>query len=285
MLIFGTIGVFVKQVQLASSEIAFLRAVIGSLFLVFASLFVKQKLSFTAIRENFVLLFVSGTAIGVNWILLFEAYKYTSVSNATISYYFAPVFVIILAPFVLKEKLTITKVLCVTAAMIGLLLVVNIRSVSSGSAGNNLLGIGYGLAAAVLYASVILMNKFIKKLSGFETTLVQLATGAVVLLPYILLKENINLQAVNSISVIYILILGIVHTGIAYFLYFTSVKALKGQTIAVLSYIDPISAVIFAALFLGESMSLPQIAGGILIIGSTFLSERVDVKTKKQVVA
>lgn len=284
MLIFGTIGVFVKHVEMPSSAIAFLRAVIGSLFLVFASFFVKQKLSLNAIRQNFILLFISGAAIGVNWILLFEAYKYTSVSNATLSYYFAPVFVIILAPLVLKEKLTITKVLCAAAAMLGLLLVVNIGGISSVSAKNNLLGIGYGLAAAVLYASVILMNKFIKELSGFETTLVQLATGAVVLLPNIILKENISLQSVNSLSIVYILILGIVHTGVAYFLYFTSVKELKGQTIAVLSYIDPISAVIFAALFLGESMSLPQIVGGILIIGSTFLSEKVEGRTKKQVV-
>nr|WP_282433541.1 DMT family transporter [Desulfosporosinus metallidurans] len=136
----------------------------------------------------------------------------------------------------------------------------------------------YGLLAAVLYASVILMNKFIKNLSGFETTLVQLMVSSLVLIPYILMIDPMNFSGVNSHSIIYILILGIFHTGIAYFLYFTAIKELEGQIIAVLSYIDPISAVIIAAVVLGESMIFIQIIGGILILGSTFLSERLETK-------
>ena len=139
----------------------------------------------------------------------------------------------------------------------------------------------YGLTAAVLYASVILMNKFIKKLSGFETTLIQLLVAALVLLPYVSLVDNMNFSSLNSKSVVFILVVGIIHTGIAYFLYFTSMKELKGQSIAILSYIDPISAVIIAALFLGESMNLLQIIGGILILGSTLLSDRLELKFNK----
>jgi drug/metabolite transporter (DMT)-like permease len=280
MLIFGSIGIFVKGINLSSSEIALLRGVIGSVFLILASLFAKQKLSFKSIKKNLILLIFSGAAIGFNWILLFEAYRYTTISNATLSYYFAPVFVMILAPFVLKEKLTPVKTGCILAAMAGLFLVVNIGGSSAGTSYNHPLGILYGLLAAALYSSVILMNKFIKKLSGFETTLIQLLVSALVLLPYVLIRDYFDFSGVDSKSIVLILIVGIVHTGIAYFMYFGSVKELSGQTIAVLSYIDPISAVIMAAIFLGESMSIIQIIGGILILGSTFVSEKLDVKMK-----
>jgi drug/metabolite transporter (DMT)-like permease len=284
MLIFGTIGVFVKKINLSSSEIALLRGVIGSLFLILASFFLRQKPSFRAIKGNSVLLILSGGAIGFNWILLFQSYKYTTVSNATLSYYFAPVFVIILAPFVLKEKITIAKAGCIACAMIGLFLVVNVGE-GANTAYNHTLGITYGLSAAALYASVILMNKFIKGLSGFETTLVQLMVSALVLLPYVYFKDSLNFSDINLNSIVFILILGIIHTGSAYFLYFTSFKELKGQTIAVLSYIDPISAVIISAIFLGEKMSLIQMLGGVLILGSTFLSERLEMNSGQDDVA
>lgn len=280
MLIFGSIGVFVKKIDLSSSEIAFLRGIIGSLFLVLVSFFVGQRPSLKAIKENILLLVLSGTAIGCNWIFLFQAYRYTSISNATLSYYFAPIFVMILAPFVLKEHLTIVKVSCIITAMIGLILIINTGDSSTSSLSNHTVGILYGLLAAVLYASVILINKFIKDLTGFETTLVQLMAASLVLLPYILMMGPMHFSYVKVSSIINILILGIVHTGIAYFLYFTSIKELDGQTIAVLSYIDPISAVIMAAIFLGESMSFIQIIGGILILGSTFLSERLETNVQ-----
>jgi drug/metabolite transporter (DMT)-like permease len=278
MLIFGSIGIFVKGIHLSSSEIAFLRGVIGSLFLIFASLFAKQKLSFHLIKENLLLLIFSGAAIGFNWILLFEAYRYTTISNATLSYYFAPVFVMILAPFVLKEKLTPVKAGCILAAMAGLFLVIHIGGTSPGTTYNHPLGILYGLLAAVLYASVILMNKFIKNLTGFETTLIQLLISAFVLLPYVMIRDQFHFSGLDSKSVLLIVIVGIVHTGFAYFWYFGSVKELNGQTIAVFSYIDPISAVIMAAVFLGESMSVIQMIGGALILGSTFVSEKFDSK-------
>lgn len=281
MLIFGSIGIFVKSINLTSSEIALLRGAIGSVFLLFASLFLKQKLSFKIIKANLVLLVLSGVAIGLNWIFLFEAYRYTTVSNATLSYYFAPIFVMILAPFILKEKLTLIKASCVITAMIGLSLVVNIGSGNTSTTYHHSIGIAYGLLAATLYASVVLMNKFIKNLSGFETTLIQLMVGAIVLFPYVMIKDGLNLASVDTKSLLFILILGIVHTGVAYFFYFTAIKELNGQAIAVLSYIDPISAVIMAAIFLGEGMSFIQIIGGVLILGSTFLSEKLEVKVHK----
>lgn len=277
MLIWGSIGIFVKKIHLTSSEIALLRGVIGSLFLIFASFLVKLKPSFQSVRKNIVLLLLSGAAIGVNWIFLFESYQYTTISNATLSYYFAPVFVMILAPFVLKEKLTPVKVGCIIMAMMGLFLVAKVGGGDSSGTYHHAIGITFGLIAAVFYASVILMNKFIKNLSGFETTLVQLIVASVVLFPYVLMKDGIDFSGISTKAIFFILIIGVLHTGIAYFLYFTSFKELKGQSIAVLSYIDPISAVIMAAIFLGERMNLVQIVGGILILGATFLSERLEL--------
>nr|WP_200903087.1 DMT family transporter [Desulfosporosinus acididurans] len=277
MLIFGSIGVFVRNIALSSSEIAFLRGIIGSAFLILASILVKQRPSFKAIKQNGLLLVLSGAAIGCNWIFLFQAYKYTTISNATLSYYFAPIFVMIMAPFLLKERLTFTKVGCIIIAMAGLFLI-NLGGSDTGSGSNHFLGIAYGLSAAVLYAGVIIMNKFIKNLTGFETTLVQLMVSSLVLLPYIVLGDTVDFSGLTLRSMVFILILGILHTGIAYFLYFTAIKELKGQTIAALSYIDPITAVIISAVFLGEKMSPLQIMGGVLILGSTFLSERLDIR-------
>lgn len=274
MLIFGSIGLFVKNIQLASSEIALFRGIIGSVFLLGASFVVKQKISWINMKRNLLLLILSGAAIGFNWIFLFEAYRYTSIANATVSYYFAPIFVMLLSPIVLKEKLTMIKVGSIMIAMLGLFLIVQNGSIGS-STDHHLVGIFYGLIAASLYASVILMNKFIKGLSGFETTLIQLTAASLVLLPYVLLKEDMNLVSLEIKSLVFIVILGIIHTGFAYFLYFGAIQVLKGQTIAVLSYIDPIFAVMISALFLHENMSFIQIFGGILILGATFLSEKI----------
>lgn len=275
MLIFGTIGLFVKNIELSSSEIALTRGFIGGVTLILATIFLKKKISFEAIKNNLYLLIFSGLAVGLNWIFLFQGYKYTSISNATLSYYFAPVFVTILAPFVLKEKLTLSKFLCVLIALVGMFCIVGVDRINGGS---DLIGIFYGLLAAGFYASVILMNKFLKGIDSIEITVVQLISATITLLPYVLYVEGLGILSVSSASIPYILILGIVHTGIAYLLYFSSLQGLKGQTIAVLSYIDPVFAIIISAVILKEQLGLLQIIGGILILGSSFLSEFLNRK-------
>lgn len=275
MLIFGTIGLFVKNIELSSSEIALTRGFIGGVTLILATIFFKKKISFEAIKNNLYLLIFSGLAVGLNWIFLFQGYKYTSISNATLSYYFAPVFVTILAPFILKEKLTLSKFLCVLMALVGMFCIVGVDGINGGS---DLIGIAYGLLAAGFYASVILMNKFLKGIDSIEITVVQLISATITLLPYVLYVEGLGILSVSSASIPYILILGIVHTGIAYLLYFSSLQGLKGQTIAVLSYIDPVFAIIISAVILKEQLGFLQIIGGVLILGSSFLSEFLNRK-------
>lgn len=278
MLIFGSISIFVRKIDLPSSVISLLRGIIGSLFLFLFSLITKKKISVKSIKDNLFLLFLSGAAMGFNWIFLFQAYKYTTVSNATLTYYFAPAIVMLLSPFILKEKLDFKKFLCVILAIIGLFMVVNTGGVAN-SSNNHILGITYGLLAAMLYASVIIINKFFKNLTGLETTLMQLVISVIVLTPYVILVEKPRVEMLKVEFIPYILILGIVYTGFAYLLYFSGMQNLKAQTIAVLSYIDPITAVIISSLLLSESMSAVQIVGGILILGSTYLSEKVKEAT------
>lgn len=280
MLIFGTIGIFVRNIDLSSKETALSRGIIGSLFLIVVLICSKEKISFQGIKKNILILFLSGIGIGLNWIFLFQAYKYTTVSTATLSYYSAPVIVTILSPIILKERLSLIKFLCVIGAMTGMIFIAG-NSESSGAVYNHTLGIIYGVSAAVFYASVIIMNKFIKGLGGLETTVTQLILASIVLVPYVIMTGGFDFSRMTKISYIFLIILGVIHTGFAYFLYFSSLKELKGQTIAVLSYIDPISAVIISSLFLGEKMTFLQIVGGILILGSTFISENLNILKKQ----
>lgn len=284
MICFGSIGLFVKNINLPSMEIAFLRAIIASGIFITYNLIAKKTSLKNYSRKNILLLIISGVAIGFNWVLLFQAYKFTTIPNATLSYYFAPVFVIILSPFVLKEKLTPRKFMSVIGAMAGLFLILN----SGGSNISNITynhtkGIIYGLSAAVLYAFVILINNYIKGLSGFDRTMIQLSSSTIVLLPFVLYRGQLSIE--GSLSLAFILILGIVHTAIGYLLYFSGLKDINVQSAAVLSYIDPISALLFSSFFLRETMGALQLLGGALILLSTFIAENNKSLKRKKISA
>jgi RarD protein len=271
MIIWGSLGLFVKNINLPSMETAFLRAVIASGIFIIYNLFSKKANFKQYSRKNLILLTLSGIAIGFNWVLLFQAYKFTTISNATLSYYFAPMFVVLLSPIVLKDKLTPRKLLAVIGAMIGLFLILNSQGTTSSISYNHIKGISYGLAAAALYASVMLFNNYIEDLSGFERTIIQLSASAIVLLPFVISRSQLHID--SSKSLIFILILGIVHTAVPYLLYFSALKDINVQSAAILSYLDPISALLFSAVFLHESMGIWQVGGGILILLSTFMAE------------
>lgn len=271
MTIFGTIGIFVKHIPLPSSAIACVRGFVGVIFLLLITFMKKNKISFKAIRKNLTLLVISGAFIGINWILLFEAYRYTTVATATLCYYMAPIFVTIASPFILKEKLTVKKGLCVFTALIGMIFVSGI--VGTGSLQINVPGILCGIGAAFFYACVILLNKHIKDISSYDMTMTQLFVAAVVILPYTLLTADVSSISLDWKAIVCLAVVGIAHTGFAYMIYFSSIGALKAQTVAIFSYIDPVIAIILSALLLKEKMGLFSFIGAILILGSTFFSE------------
>lgn len=277
MTIFGTIGIFVKYIPLPSSVIACVRGFVGVAFLLLMTFNKKSKISFKDIKKNLLLLVISGAFIGINWILLFEAYRYTTVATATLCYYMAPIFVTLASPFILKEKLTLKKGLCVFTALIGMIFVSGI--IGTGSLQINLPGILCGVGAAFFYACVILLNKHIKDISSYDMTMTQLFVAAVVILPYTLLTADISAVTLDAKAIICLFIVGIVHTGFAYMIYFSSISSLKAQTVAIFSYIDPVIAIILSALLLKEKMGLFGFIGAILILGSTLLSE-INFKKK-----
>ncbi len=277
MVIFGTIGVFRRYIPLPSALLACTRGVIGSL-VILASIFLSGKrIAVDAVKKNLVMLCLSGAFIGINWILLFEAYRFTTVATATLCYYMAPIFIIIASPIVLKERLPFKKLACVAVALFGMVLVSGI--LNTGFSGlSELTGVLLGLGAALFYATVILMNKRIQDIPARDKTMIQLASAAIVVLPYTLLAENLSEAAFTPISVVMLILVGIVHTGFAYVLYFGSLDSLKAQTAALFSYIDPVVAIILSAVVLREKIGIAEIVGAVLVLGSTLVSELSDAR-------
>ncbi len=275
MFIFGSIGIFRRYIPLPSGSIAMCRGVIGVLFLLAAMMVLRKKFSKTAIKANLAILCVSGALIGFNWIFLFEAYNYTTVATATLCYYMAPVFVILMSPMVLKEKLTGKKLICAVVALAGMVLVSGVLEVGvSGLA--ELRGILFGLAAGLLYGTIMLLNKKLHDIEGYDKTLIQLSMAALVLVPYVLLVEwdAVNAVTWTPLIVIMTLIVGVIHTGFAYTIYFSAMGGLKAQTIALYSYLDPIIAVILSAVLLSEELSVLGWIGAVMIIGAMMVAEK-----------
>ena len=276
MFIFGTLAPFVRNIGVSSGELALYRAVLASVLVGGFLLVTKQKFSIGNIKKELLLLLFSGAAMGINWILLFEAYKYTTVSVATLSYYFAPVIVMVVCPLLFKEKLTGKQIVCFVMSTAGLVLITG----TAGGGKQDLLGIAFGLGAAAFYATVMLLNKFIKGVMGLHRTFIQFLAAIVVLVPYVAFTSGFTLGGLNSAGWISLLIVGIVHTGITYCMYFSSLKELPGQKVAILSYIDPLVAVLVSVIWLNEKMTVPQIIGGLLILGFTLWSELPVMKKK-----
>ncbi len=270
MSIFGTLGIFVRNIPVSSGELALYRAVLAVLLISVFLLITKQKIPFANMKKELPLLLASGVAIGINWILLFEAYKYTTVSVATLSYYFAPVIVTLVCPILFKEKLTKKQFICFFMSTVGLVLITGLGEVGGGK---DFIGILFGLGAAAFYATVILLNKFIRNVEGIHRTLLQFIAAVVTLVPYVLLTGGVTLGGLNGFGWANLLIVGFIHTGVTYCMYFSSLKELPGQKAAILSYIDPLVAVLISVTILGESMTLWQVIGGMLILGFTLWNE------------
>ena len=270
MTIFGTLAIFVRNISVSSGELALYRAVLAAVLIGLFLLITKQKIPFKNIKREAPLLLLSGMAMGINWILLFEAYKHTTVSVATLSYYFAPVIVTIVCPILFKERLTAKQIVCFVMSTFGLVLITGIGEVGKGT---DFLGILFGLGAACFYATVVLLNKFIKNVEGIHRTFLQFLSAILILIPYVLMTSGITMDSLGGIGWVNLLIVGLIHTGVTYCLYFSSLKELPGQKAAILSYIDPLVAVLISVTVLGEKMTVSQALGGILILGFTLWNE------------
>ena len=271
MLIFGTIGVFRRYIPLSSAVLACTRGILGALFiLIFIRVrggsFRKDLTARTVIWYG-----VIGALMGINWILLFEAYNYTTVGIATLCYYMQPPIVMLLSPLVLKEKLTFKKVCCIIVATLGMLLVSGAFDHQADA--GQIKGILLGFGAAVFYSAVILMNKKAPPLDAYQKTIIQLLAAGAIMLPYIAIGQEFGTIGSAALTIPLLLIVGLVHTGLAYVLYFGSMDGLKVQTLALLSYADPVFALILSALLLHEALTVSGVIGAILILGAAVFAE------------
>lgn len=280
MVIVGSIGIFVHYIPLSSAVIAMFRAIIGTLFLLGVIILTKRPIKWPVVKANAKYLIISGAAIGFNWIFLFEAYQYTSIAVATLCYYMAPAFVILLAPLVLKEKLTVTNIVCTIFAMAGAVLISGVF----GGSQTTLIGVGYGLAAAILYAWIMILNKLTRGLSGLELTFFQLLVSAIVMVPYVLLTEDVSALTFSMQTIVLLLIVGVVHTGMVYQLFFSALNQLPAQTSSLLSYIDPVTAIVLSALLLSQPIGGVQLVGTLLILGSAIVNETLSFKKKEDII-
>ena len=276
MLLWGSIGIFVRAVPLSSQELVLARCILGSLFLLTVYILKREKPDMRALKKNLPILIASGVAMGINWIFLFKAFALTSVSAATLAYYLAPIFVLVASTVLLKERLTWIKVTAVIAAMIGMVLV---NGTDMGGL-NPTAGLISGILAALFYASVTILNKFVHGLKGLEITIVQLLAATPVALIATLATQQGPFVIPAGKALVALLVLGIVHSGVCLFLYFSAVQKLPGQTVALLSYIDPGSALFFAAIFLHERMIAIQFLGALLILGGAAFGELFKRKDK-----
>ena len=270
MVIFGTLGIFTRNIAISSGELALYRAILAAVLIFVYLIVTKQKTDFRSIKKELLLLLLSGTAMGINWILLFEAYKYTTISAATLSYYFAPVIVIVACPILFKEKLSGRQMICFLMSALGLVLITGIGDLRND---NDFIGILFGLGAALFYAAVILLNKFIKNVEEIYRTFLQFISAIVILIPYVKMTSGVTLGNLNFTGWVNLLIVGFIHTGITYCMYFSSLKELPGQKAAILSYIDPLVAVLISVAILGETMTIWQAIGGVFILGFTLWNE------------
>ena len=271
MTVFGTVGIFRRYIPLSSAMLAFSRGILGGLFLLLIVWVSHHKFERIS-RKCFLVLVLSGALMGINWITLFEAYNYTTVATATMCYYMQPTIVLLLSPLVFREKLTAKKLVCAAVSVVGMLFVSGMLE-GNAVGSEDFKGVLYGLSSAVFYAAVVIISKKVPLEDAYAKTVIQLFSAAIVLIPYLLLTESAETLQIGGTGLWMLLIVCIVHTGIAYAAYFSSVKTLKAQSVAVLSYIDPVCALLLSALFLHERLTLLGLLGAALILASALVSE------------
>lgn len=268
LLLFGLNGIVASHIALNSYEIVFLRTCIGSILLVGLFLLGKGKFHIKAYKKETLFIVLSGMAMGTSWMFLYEAYQQIGVSMASLLYYCGPVIVMILSPIIFKEKLTMPKVCGFLVVLIGIVLV----NGTAADAGGNTWGLICGAMSAVMYFFMVTLNKQAKSITGMENSVIQLVVSFLTVAVFVGIKQRFVIHVPGE-AWIWILVLGVVNTGIGCYLYFSPLAKLPVQTVAVCGYLEPLSAVVFAALLLGEKMTLVQIIGAGCIIGGAMIGE------------
>ncbi|NLY44033.1 MAG: EamA family transporter [Clostridiaceae bacterium] len=268
LLMFGMNGIVASYIHMNSYEIVLTRALIGSLLLIFIFIITKQRVRLLDNKKHLLFVFISGIAIGISWMFLYEAYRQIGVSIATLACYSGPVIIMILSPILFHEKLTLQKIAGFLSVLIGMFCV-NLQALNEGG---TTWGVLCGIMSAVTYAIMVIFNKKATSIKGLENSMWQLIIGFLTVSVFVIVKQGFSIT-IEPNSILPVLILGIVNTGIGCYFYFSSIVNLPVQTVAICGYLEPLSAVIFSVLLLNEPMGPVEIIGAALIIGGAAYGE------------
>lgn len=275
-MLFGVNGIIASHISLGSVQIVLLRTLAGGLLLGAVFFATGKKPAFPTHKRETVYICISGIAMGCSWMLLYEAYRQIGVSIATLLYYCGPVIVMVLSPILFKERLNPVKIAGFITVLAGVLLINGSTSDTRG----NPFGVFCGLASAATYVVMVAANKKAVHIQGTENCVIQLASAFLTVAVFAMFRGELFFR-INPRELVWILLLGLVNTGIGCWLYFSSIGRLPVQSVAILGYSEPLSAVLFSVLFLGEKMLPLQIVGAVLIIGGALLGESAVFKGRK----
>jgi drug/metabolite transporter (DMT)-like permease len=275
--IFGTLGLFVRLIPLTPTALAASRGILGALVLLVYLRLSGKTLQLPRKVRTLAVLLASGVCLTLNWALLFKAYGLTTLATAELAYEMAPVMVMAVSPFVLDEHLTTTRKVCLCLALAGIVAVSGVLEPGA-TVGVTLQGVAFGLGAACFYAAVMVLNQLLGDVDPLTKTTVQLGVAGLALLPQVLLAGDAGWQALGFQAWVMLAIVCVVHTGVAFILWFSSLHNLSAQKVAIFNYIDPAVALLVSALVFDEHMTPLAMVGAVLILGSTLVSELLEIR-------
>ena len=275
--IFGTLGLFVRLIPLTPTALAASRGILGALVLLVYLRLSGKTLQLPRKVRTLAVLLASGVCLTLNWALLFKAYGLTTLATAELAYEMAPVMVMAVSPFVLDEHLTTTRKVCLCLALAGIVAVSGVLEPGA-TVGVTLQGVAFGLGAACFYAAVMVLNQLLGDVDPLTKTTVQLGVAGLALLPQVLLAGDAGWQALGFQAWVMLAIVCVVHTGVAFILWFSSLHNLSAQKVAIFNYIDPAVALLVSALVFDEHMTPLAMVGAVLILGSTLASELLEMR-------
>lgn len=262
LILFGSNGVIASGISLSSSEIVLFRSLIGSLFLIAVFVISRKPLMFLHAGKQSLYLIISGIAMGINWIFLFEAYAQIGVSVAILACYSGPILVMIAATFIFRERITLAKVIGLLSVIAGMICVNGLGILEGGFSW----GLLCALIAALTYAIMVVFNKLASDITGLENTMWQLSISCIVIVVFTLFTQAGQIH-VTAESIVPLFVLGLLNTGVGCYLYFSAIQLLPAQTVSIGGYLEPLSALVFSAIFLGERLGPLQLIGAVLILG------------------
>ncbi len=267
LILFGLNGVVASYISLPSDEIVFLRTLTGSVVLLAVFLALREKFTFRQYRRDFFFVAASGVAMGASWIFLYEAYQLIGVSISSLAYYCGPVIVLLFAPVLFREKLTWAGIVSFVVVLSGTFFVNGDILLT----GDNGWGLFCGAMSAVMHAAMVICTKKAVRIGGLENATWQLIFSFLAVAVFMVCAGKPLTFEIAAEDWLPILILGVFSTGICCYLYFSSIVRLPIQTVSICGYLEPLSAVVFSVLLLGEVMLPLQIFGAVLIlVGAVF---------------